>query len=246
MKLKKGRYLPINHIEKLAWFSQFNLKLPSIAAMIGVSPAEVSAVDKDYKAYEYVVRMAELFKLESKERTKFRDLLANGKPVNLLSQMPSLPVLPEAPPVVPAGVFRRTAMLVQRIKNHPNYNEAVGKDLGIIGPEKVIDPEKLKPVLNVRNQDDSGIVIDFKKGSMDGVEVHSGKFLKSGSAKGGADLEWTEIGRVTRSPFIDKTPNSKLEPETRYYRAIYLKNDKHTGQVSNAIKVIAEVYKGIE
>ncbi len=242
MKLKKGRYLPSSHLEKLIWFRTFKTKLADIAEKLSISPTEMSAVEKDFLAYEYIVTMVEIFKLGSKERTSFRELLAYDKSNITISRMPQLPNFPEEPEVVPPGIFTRLAKLVQRIKYHPKYNEAIGKGLGIIGPEKVIELEKLIPRIKVKTTSNTGITLGFIKGSMEGVIIFSGTIHNDDENSTEVNFEWNEIGRVTRSPFIDDRPNKVQKPETRYYRARYFKNDTMVGDNSSIIKVVAEVY----
>jgi hypothetical protein len=47
------------------------------------------------------------------------------------------------------GIVSRVTGLAARIKNHRNYSEAIGKDLGIVGAEQIDDPNARKPILGI-------------------------------------------------------------------------------------------------
>ncbi|KAF0181118.1 MAG: hypothetical protein FD161_424 [Limisphaerales bacterium] len=66
------------------------------------------------------------------------------------TSMGAFPVAPATgtpPAAVPAGIFKRTATLVARIKKHSGYTDAIGQALDIIGAEQAFDPNTLKPIL---------------------------------------------------------------------------------------------------
>ena len=73
---------------------------------------------------------------------------------------------------------------------------------------------------------------------MDGVVVFSGTLTSNASSEGEAEINWEEIARVTRSPFIDTRQSSTSKPETVYYKLQYMKNDKLVGMESTIIKVV--------
>jgi hypothetical protein len=54
-----------------------------------------------------------------------------------------------APAAVPPGIFKRLTALVGRIKSHPGYTEAIGRDLDIIGAKQVVDTANAKPVIKL-------------------------------------------------------------------------------------------------
>jgi hypothetical protein len=158
-----------------------------------------------------------------------------------------------APAAVLAGVFRRISKLVQRIKTHEAYNEAMGRTLGIIGAEKVIDFDTVKPSITVRKISNTGITLDFVKGVMDGVVIFVGSIpaqkTSAESSDTSTDTEgsiiWTELTRVNHSPFMDGCNNIKSNvAETRYYKMQYYKKDEVVGLESDIMRVLAEVTKG--
>ena len=61
--------------------------------------------------------------------------------------VPAALTLPATPTEVETGIFKRVTKFVQRLKNHPNYTENMGEDLGIIGREMSFNKSDLKPIL---------------------------------------------------------------------------------------------------
>lgn len=252
--MKKSFYLPNGDKEKLAWFKTFKTIFAEIAAKFGFTPAEVTAISNDYLAIEYLLSIIDVFKTETQERTRYKDLLFDGDATVNLGDYPTLPDLPTAPTVVvTAGVFKRIAKIVQRIKTHPNYNEAIGKNLGIIGHEQSIDIDIVKPVVTVKTVTSDSISLDFVKGTMEGVAVFAGTPYHTPTEAGStpeagteteAEMSWVEIARINHSPFVDTRSNSSNKTETRYYKMRYFKKDILVGQESDIIRVISYKYKG--
>lgn len=234
------------------WLNTFYTELQTVGANLGISAAEIAEVGKFALAYSYVLQVANLFKWEEHERTKYKDLLADGAIGSHLGAFPTMPTLPVAPDAVPAGIFKIIGKLVQRIKNHPNYDESIGKNLGIIGPEKTVDLDTIKHLVSVKSVTSDGISLDFIKKDMDGVVVYAGVpyHVPADTATPAADesdteaeMEWTEIARITQSPFFDNRFNTTNKPETRYYKFRYLKKDMMVGQESDIIRVISNKLK---
>lgn len=249
--MSKEFYMPKGDKEKRAWHNNFDTELASVGAGLGILPAEIADVHKDNLALNYILDNLETFKAETKERTSYKDLLFDGEIRTPLGALPGLPTLPVAPAAVPAGVFKRTAKIVQRIKNHPNYNDALGKSLGIIGTEKVIDFENAKVRITLRSTDSDGVALNFVIGNFDGVVVYAGSYahkITDATKLGETTIEepvmiWTELGRAASSPFIDTRLNESNKPETRHYKIRYLKKQIPVGKDSDIISVVATVYK---
>jgi hypothetical protein len=246
--MRKKPYLPKGDNEKRAWLINFSTQLAVHGSGLGITDTEITATRADARAVNYILDILDLFKKETQERTSYKDLLFEGKIGTPLGDMPGLPVITETPAAVPAGVFKRIAKIVQRIKNHPDYNEAIGKNLGIIGAEREIDYENLKVKITLRRNDSLGVVIDFVKGQIDGVVIYGGTFVGPVSAGSPATsnesslMIWKEIGRATTSPYIDTRQNATNQPENRAYKMRYLIKDMAVGKDSDIISVIAMIF----
>ena len=250
--MTKGFYLPRPDSNREKWLDTFSTELQAVGASLGLTAAEIAEVGKFALAYSYVLQVANLFKWEEHEWNKYKDLLAEGAIGSHLSSFPTMPVLPVAPDMAPAGIFKIIGKIVQRIKNHPNYDDSIGKNLGIIGPEKSVDLDTIKPLVSVKSVSSDGISLDFMKKEMDGVAVFAGVPYHvpadAGTPAGSeleteAEMEWTEMVRVTQSPFIDTRFNATNKPETRYYKFRYIKKDILIGMESDIIRVISNKLK---
>lgn len=253
--MRKTHYLPMGDQPRRAWLNKFNTELQSVGPLVGVTPAEIASVNNDTLTVNYILDQIDIFKIETQERIRYKDLLFDAEPSVPINNWPDLPVLAPAPAAVLAGVFKRVPKLVQRIKTHEAYNEAMGRTLGIIGAEKVIDMDHVKPQITVRKIAGSGITLDFVKGSMDGVVIWLGCIPPQKSVPASTEAEsdaategaiiWTELTRVNHSPYTDGSNNMKINaPETRYYKMQYYKKDEVVGIESDIMRVVAEVYQG--
>ena len=231
--------------------NNFDTQIASMGSTVGVTPAEIAALHADTLAVNYILDTVEIFKSETQERTSYKGLLFEGEIGAVLGAMPVLPTLPVVPAAVPAGVFKRVRNMVQRIKKHANYTEAIGRNLGIIGAENVIDFNNVKVQITLRRTDSDGVALDFVKGQLDGVIVYGGDYAKitkpTDPAETVTDEEhviiWTEIGRAASSPFIDTRENQTSKPETRLYRMRYVRKQLPIGKESDPLSVVANVYK---
>jgi hypothetical protein len=147
-------------------------------------------------------------------------------------------------------VFKRIGKLVQRMKNHPDYNEALGKNLGIIGAEQSVNYDAVKVRITLRRTDADGVTLDFVKGQLDGVIIYSGAIVQQIPAEGVPPetaeppvLVWTELARATTSPWTDNRYNASTLPEPRHYKMRYFKKDVPVGKESDTISVIAVRFK---
>jgi hypothetical protein len=245
-------YLPHADKEKLSWLMNFNTVFAGIAVILGFTAAEIAAINADYMAARYIIDTLEILKGEMLERTRYKDLLFHGEPGVPMGEMPVIADMPVAPSPVLAGIFKRVAKVVQRIKNHPNYNEAMGRNLGIIGAEKVVDLNTVKPLISVKAIADDSITLDFVKGSLDGVYVYAGTpvhIVPEGETtpEGGnsmeAEMSWEEIAKINHGPFVDRRRNQSGNFETRYYKMRYFKKDTLVGFDSDIIRVISPISK---
>ncbi len=250
--MSKSNYLPHGDKEKVTWLMTFNSAFAVVATVLGFTAAEIAAVNSDYLAAQYIYNMLETFKSELHERAMYKDLLFDGDAGVELGEIPVGPVFPAAPEPVKAGIYKRIAKVVQRIKNHPKYNDAIGKNLGIIGAEKVIDLNMAKPTISVKAVTPDSIIINFLKGTMEGVVVYSGSVLYMVPEEGAtevpgtvteAEMVWEEVARLNHSPFIDTRINSSNKPEIRYYKMRYILNDELVGQESVIVNVVSNKFK---
>ncbi len=236
----KKYYLPYGEAERLIWLYNLNTEVQSIGLSIGLTQDEIDDIAAALLAGSYVMNCISIIRPASEGFTSYKDLLFEGEIGSPLGTLPVMPTLPVAPASVAAGIFKRIAPMVQRIKSHAGYNEALGEKLGIIGSERIIDEENAKPKVKVLHSNSGEVALDFVKSVFVGVIVYGGVYTKIAGADE-AVMKWTEIGRATSSPYKDKRSNTSLKPEVRHYKMRFMIKDEPIGLDSDIITVIASV-----
>jgi len=123
--------------------------------------------------------------------------------------------------------FRRIA---KKMKASTGYTEAIGDELGIIGPEVVTPPlEEMKATLKAEV---SGGVVEIKwdKQGMEAIAVYS---------KRGSETSFSFFDKDVESPLIDDRPKlDPTKPEERSYYAYYLDDNENVGRQSDIVTVV--------
>lgn len=219
--MKRQPYYPKKNGDQSEWHTNFATKLPTYASALALSPEEVNNAVADYLYLAYglggwirTVRDHGTSCTQSLETLAFGTGSTNY--VFPAEQLPPLPTLPVGILGVKPGALQRTFDLVGIIKRKPGYDDAIGLDLGIVGPEAPPPPpmgEAPVPRLTVK--------------AVPGTanEAAVGKFYKDGHEYVVAELRinggaWLSLGMYNKSPFRDDRP--LLVPgqaEVREYRA---------------------------
>lgn len=220
------------------WAENFALKFPSVAASLGFSPAEATAITNDCEMMRFVITSSQSAAGESKARTAYKRAILDGIPDG--SNAPPLPLstLPAPPAVLTApDVVGRLQAAITRIKAHPGYNEAVGEQLDITGGGKDGGAGGGIYGANFGNAKPKftgaatagAITLPWTKGAFDGVQIECQR---------GAETTWTLLDKDFKSPFTDTRPNlAANQPEQRRYRMIYLLDDQIVGVYSDTVNV---------
>jgi len=165
-----NKYLPRTDKAKAVWLKNFTLKLAVHGENVGILPAEILGTSND-ATFIYSIQAVENLKSSLAQIVAFKKILGTGEGTGPLIYPQNTPVITQPAMPVPPGIFKRLAKLVQRIKFHPNYNEAIGMDLGIIAPQANNNQMSLKPKIS------SGIeanrpLIKWKKGKADSIDIY--------------------------------------------------------------------------
>ncbi|MDQ6631097.1 MAG: hypothetical protein M3Y82_04985, partial [Verrucomicrobiota bacterium] len=120
------------------------------------------------------------------------------------------------------------ADLIARIKRHPNYTEAMGEDLGIIGAQQTMDLNSMKPQLNIELQAGKPVV-RWMKQSMDSLEI----WVDRNDGKG---FIFLAIDTVPDYPDTAPLP-APGQSAIWKYKAIYRLNDEPVGQWSDVVSI---------
>ena len=224
-------YLPRTIALRLAWLNAFNTKLAAYMTTFQLPAGAATALANDLAMLSYVFAIQLLLTQNLKDVNAYLTRISDNPDNGVNDPLPVIAALPTAPStLIHDGIFQRVRALVRRIKGHPNYTNAIGADLGIVGPSITVE-FVTPPVAVAKTDGDFTIQIDWKKGKASGVIIQSRR---------GGETAWTQIGSDTASPFIDSRPPLVADtPETREYRLRYHVNDKPVGPYTDAIIIIA-------
>jgi hypothetical protein len=221
--MAKAPFLPKDEPGKRKWLTNYAAKLPTYAPTVGVTPAEVTQAAADATFFSYVCDAHDQHTKTTRDWTAFKNAAAGG---NALGILPTTPALPAAPPAVPPNIFGRNSALAVRIKKHPNYTEAMGQDLGIIGADQTIDYTSLKPVLKIVLQAGHP-VIGWRKQGMDSLEL----WVDRGDGKGSVFLAIDTVPDYTDTAALPAPGASAVWK----YKGIYREADAQVGQWSDVV-----------
>jgi hypothetical protein len=216
--------MPKDDSGKLFWMSNFAAKLAALAATVGVSTAEAESAQADSDFFSYVCDARNQYTQKAQEWTAYKNALRNGESLGIL---PVAPTLATAPAAVEPDIFGRLAALASRIKKHPGYTEAIGQNLGIIGPDQTFDPGTAKPVLKVTLEAGHPNV-GWKKQGMDGLEI----WVDRGTGA------FAFLALDTVPDYLDTAPLPAAGTSAVWkYKAIYRLNDEQVGEWSDVASI---------
>lgn len=224
-------YIPNSDSERNIWLNNFSAKINTYASLVGITAAEVTAVQKDTAMYNYVINMLEGYKQTVNNITSYKNLLKHAVGQQHLGVIPSPPTLAAAPAGVTEGVFDRISKMVKRIKASLNYTDAMGQDLGIIAPTQSFDRNILQPDLIVKLEAGRPH-IKCAKGIADAIDLYVDR--KDGSG-------FVLIGRLLKPDYIDTAnlPANTLLTEWDY-KAMYVVSNDNVGLMSSVASVVVK------
>ncbi|MFC2092274.1 hypothetical protein ACFLSV_00100 [Bacteroidota bacterium] len=226
----KAPYLPKDDPGKAKWLKHFASKTPTYAAVLGITPAEQTSIENDSAMYEYIViTVHPAYKSKVQDITAFKNMLRDGPLGTPTPPVPAALTLPATPTAVEQGIFKRVTKFVQRLKNHPNYTENMGEDLGIIGREMSFDKSELKPKLKGALDANRPKII-WKKGSfVDSIDLYVDRQLNN---------NYEYLTNDSKKDYIDDYPMPSDVASIVYrYKGIYRIGDEQVGQFSDPITI---------
>ncbi len=196
-------FIPRSDGDQLNWLANYSAKLGTHGVALGFTAAQVTAMQGAITAYlsqfnSYVQQKNALEAAAAAVRTAQKNLLRDIRVQAAKSKI--------------AGAF----------------TEAIGDDLGIIGPESSFDPDTFKPTFKITVQPGT-VKIEFTKSETDGVNIYC-------RLKGQANFKF--VARDTNSPYEDHTPLAQAGvAEVREYSMRGVINDAEIGQLSDIVSV---------
>lgn len=229
--MKRQPYFPRTVAERPEWFGTYAVQLPIANATLALPAPAVTANVADARYCEYAcgIWLAAAREFGPAATGAIEELLGGPGGAAFVLPVFTVPALPAGVVAVPSGALSRIANFVQMIKASPNYTEAIGLQLGIVGPEDAT--ENPLPTFTVSVERGSGcecVKIVFKKYGRQGVVIHS----KRG---GGA---WEMLAIDLASPYLDERPLLAAgQPEVREYRLQYYDDAAPVGGFTDVTSV---------
>lgn len=224
--------IPTRDNERIAWSLNFEAEFPALAAQLGFTNAEMTALLQDSAAMRHAILVAQTGAAFSKACTAFKNGMLGGVGENQAT--PGIPVHnpPPLPPAnVDAGIIERLSNAMAAAKKNAGYSQTIGETLQIVGsPAPEIDPESAKPVGTTLSMTGSIVRIEWTKGKFDGIYIESQR---------ADETAWTNIGFDMRSPFDDeRAPLVAGKPEERRYRLRFFIDNVAVGNYSDTLTAI--------
>ena len=225
------KFIPSSDADKGVWLNNYTVKLSLYAALLGITPAELIALQKDNAMFQYVIGMTESYKQTLVNITGYKNMLKHAVGQQHIGALPVPPTLPTAPAAVPEGIFDRVSKLTVRIKASTNYTDNIGSDLGIISATPTIDVDSIQPEISIK-LDVGRPHLKWKKGNADAIDLYADRNDGAG---------FVLLGRLMRNEYIDVTslPSTKLLDEW-HYKGIYVIADSPVGLYSKVTSILVK------
>ncbi|MCE9610411.1 MAG: hypothetical protein K8R23_09480 [Chthoniobacter sp.] len=221
--MKRQPYFPKRIAERPGWFATYAAELVLANATLGLPAGDVTATVADARFLQYAAGswLVATRDFGPAATSALEELYEGPGADPFVLPVFSAPALPVGVAAVGAGALQRIFAFVQVIKTSPNYTEAIGLQLGIVGSEETA--ENLVPsfTLKVERGDTSEVVrVAFRKYGRPGVAIYSRR-------NGGA---WELLAIDLASPYLDARPLLvATAPETREYRLQYYEAEAPVG-----------------
>lgn len=226
--MAEAKYIPTTDAGKAIWLNNFTTKVNLYANSLGVSATELSNLQKDNAAFQYVITMLETYRQSTLSLSNYKNMMKHAVDQQHLGPIPIFPTLPPAPPAVPEGIFDRVTKLATRMKASLNYTTSIGTDLGITNSATDMDLQNMQPKLHI-TLNVGKPHIKWTKGQADAIDLYVNR---------NDGLGFVLIGRFTRSSYLDSStlPQNKRYEEW-HYKAIFVMADKLVGLYSKVTSV---------
>lgn len=125
-------FIPRKDSDFLVWMNNFVFRLEFNYTKFGFTEDDYKNMTNSLEDFRYIVKLGEFYKNKSKEITKFKSSMRNGKQEKLTLNF--TPDTPEfiVPKTLSTGIETKFRNYVKRIKAHPEFNIEAGKNLRVV------------------------------------------------------------------------------------------------------------------
>lgn len=215
---------PTSMPEQVVLMQNFSVKISGYATVLGMTSAQVSDAQALCSAFMGAFNSTEQCRATMAAMTQWRDEVFYGEPMG--QPAPAAPVFPiVGTTMYTRGTVKQFFELRDRIVAAPGYTQAIGEDLGIVGPE-VSRPAPGAVMPDLRAETSTGYWVNLS-GSMQGMDALRVEYSRDGGAN------FTTVAFLTNTPGgFQVTPQNPNQPEKGVVRAIYIKRNEEIGRYS--------------
>jgi len=193
--MKRKPYFPDALSLQRAWLVNFKAKIAVYGPILGLSAGEITNKQNAAQAIIDAIDAANDAITAAKTKNQAKKLALKDNMVPIRSSVGSM-------------------------KNHDDYTEEMGVDMGIVGEESEFDPDKVKTIVKLEKVP-PGIDIKFSREGCEGGNVY---------CKRGSETAFTFIKYVIHPHTIDTRPNlDGAASEQRQYYVILVLDDEEVG-----------------
>ena len=222
-------YLPDGDLDREVWYHTFYTGVTGLPAAWGITKDQLTSIMNDRDAFRYSLVFLNAVAAFSANCTASKNILKSG-PLSSTPQAFPVFVPPSGMPTVAVhpGIFIRVTQFVGQLKKNDLYNDAIGKILGVIGPEIVVDYTSLRPEL-VLSIDGGFIHIKYVRNHSDGIYLYCMR---------GTETTFTLLATITKTTYNDVRPNQvEGVVEKRQCKAFFMEGDVAVG-IESAVSFI--------
>ncbi len=226
--------IPTGNNERITWSLNFETEFPGVAATLGFTNLEMTALLQDSAAMRHSILFAQAGAVFSKASTAFKNGMLGGVGENQLTPVnPTFTSPPNPPAPVDAGIIERLSNAMNTAKLSSGYTQTIGETLMIATTQGAfLNTDDAKPTGTTTSLTGSIVRIDWKKGKFDGIYIDSQR---------NDETQWTRLDFDMRSPYEDaRAPIAAGKPEERRYRLRYFMDNTAIGLNSDLIVAITQ------
>ena len=209
---RTSSYYPARIGDQIVWLRNARNKIANYKVALGYADDDIAAFQADCDRLIWLLEtLQSAAQSFAQSVTSHLHLMQDG-PTGPLVVPPAftLPATPAPPANVAPGALKRITSFVNNLKTRTGYDDPVGQDLAVVGPQ-VIDNPNAYPDAKVEAH--SGEVIGtFKKLG------HLGAYWEG---QVGNEAEWTFLAIVTTTYHDTRPLRVPNQPEKRRYRLCF-------------------------
>ncbi len=221
--MARGPWWPTVLAAQAVVAGNIKIKISNHATALSLTPADITEIQDTCGAFIAAFEYTNQSKGTMQGVTQWRERVFNGDPdVALAPAPPEFRTAPDIP--FPQGVVVRIQRIRDRILLNKGYNQGIGEDLGLIGPEEAPkNPLTTRPELKTAAGNDYTVRLVGSMQSMEAMRVEW-------APKGGA---YRTVAFLTSTPAnITITPEVPGKPESGSVRAVFVRKNQDFGQYS--------------